>query len=266
MSKRPIFSPSLITALLLLANPATAGDVILIDDDLNVLPPGYVLLENSSTNATAAIQIGNIGSFTGLIFDGSWDVPANGQEFAVGAMAPMISTPADFQLDPADVDGIAGIRWMLDLEVTSATMTPPEQEIFAQLTIFQQQSDGTVLGFASRGTQIEPGTAITLDLVMIQSDFGQPGAHPDFSAVALPMSFGLQLGATYPRIINPSAFFIDGRMTADNWKVEIAGGAGIFNDGFETPPATLQASESTSTVDQDCNCPIPPTTQGNPLR
>jgi hypothetical protein len=266
MIRQHRLSPSLTAAFLLLANPAIAGDVTLIDDNLDVLPPGYVLFENASTNATAAIQIGNIGSFNGLIFDGSWDVPANGQEFAVGAMTPVISTPADFQLNPADVDGIAGIRWMLDLEVTSATMTPPEQGIFAQLTIFQQQPDGTVQGFADGGTLIEPGKAITLDLVMIESDFGLPNAHPDFSAVALPMSFGLQLGATYPRLINPNPFFVDGRMTADNWKVEIAGGAGIFNDGFETPPATVKAYESPSTVDQDCNCPIPPTMQGNQMR
>ncbi len=251
-------------AMLLLVNSARAGDIILIDDNLDILPPGYALAESASANATATIQIGEIGSSNGLIFDGSWDVPGNGQEFAVGAMFPVIATAADFQLDPADVDGIAGIRWMLDLEVISSTMLLPEQGIFVQLVVFQQQPDGSVLGFASSGNLIEPGLATTLDVALIESDFGLPDEHPDFSAVGRPMSFGLQLGATYPRKIVPDPFFVDGRMTADNWKVEIAGGAGIFNDGFESVSAALRFDEPTIAADENCLCPVPPFTQGYP--
>jgi hypothetical protein len=258
MSKVGSLKPSLIAAALTFAHAATAADLLLIDDTLDVLPAGYTLTESASTNATASMQIGNLGSSNGLIFDGSWDVPVNGQETAVGAMVPVIPTPADFQLDPADVDGIAGIRWMLDVQVSSSTMAPPEQGIFVQLTVFQLQPDGTVLGFADGGTLIDPGAPRTLDLIAIESDFGQPGARPDFSAVGLPMSFGLQMGATYPRTINPAAFFVDGRMTGDNWRVEIVGGAGIFNDSFESEPTVTRALEPTSEQDESCNCPIPP--------
>jgi len=258
MNKALILIPIIaVSVLLLLPNAATAGDLLLIDDNLDVLPSGYSLGESASSNATASIQIGPIGASNGLIFDGSWNVPANGQEFAVGAMAPVIPTVADFQLIPADVDGIAGVRWMLDLEVISTTMVPPQQGIFVQLAVFQQQPDGTVAAFTDSGNFIQAGEARTIDVIAIESDFGQPGARPDFSALARPMSFGLQLGASYPQTVNPNAFFVDGRMTADNWRVEIAGGAGFFADGFEADVVVTQSGEVLTADDADCNCPTP---------
>ena|GEM_PF-6829344 len=257
MSKATIPIAGMISIALLFATAATAGDVVLIDDNLDTLPAGYVLSTNASANATADIQIGAIGASNGLIFDGSWNVPANGQEFALGQMLPMIPTPADFQLVPADVDGIAGIRWTLDAEVISTTMTPPQQGIFAQLVVFQLQPDGTVLSYFDGGNFVQAGEARTIDVVAIESDFGQPGAQPDFSALALPISFGLVLGAAYPQTINPNAFFVDGRMTADNWRVEIAGGAGFFADGFESEVVVTQSGEVLTADDADCNCPIP---------
>jgi hypothetical protein len=256
MNKALILIP-IIAVSLLLAKAATAGDLLLIDDNLDVLPPGYDFFEGASSNATSSIQIGPIGASNGLIFDGSWNVPENGQESAVGAMVPVIPTVADFQLVPADVDGVAGIRWMLDVEVISSTMTPPQQGIFAQLVVFQEQADGTVLGFTDDGQFVQVGEAKTLDVVAIETDFGQPGAHPDFSALARPMSFGLQLGASYPRTVNPNAFFVDGRMTADNWRVEIAGGAGFFADGFESEVVVTQSGQVLTADDWDCNCPTP---------
>jgi len=255
MSKAMIPIASMISIALLSATAAIAGDVVLIDDNLDTLPAGYVLSTNASANATADIQIGAIGASNGLIFDGSWNVPANGQEFALGQMLPTIPTPADFQLVPADVDGIAGIRWTLDVEVISTTMTPPQQGIFAQLVVFQLQPDGSVLSFADQGNFIQAGEASTIDVVAIESDFGQPGAQPDFSALALPISFGLVLGAAYPQTINPNAFFVDGRMTADNWRVEIIGGAGFFEDGFEDDVVVTQSAAAVSNHAVDCLCP-----------
>ena len=257
MSKAHTLTSYLISTALLSATAATAGDLLLIDDNLNTLPTGYELLTSSSENATADIQIGDIGDSNGLIFDGSWNVPANGFEFAIGAMAPVIPTVADFQLVPAEVDGIAAIRWMLDLEVISDTMTPPLQGIFAQLVVFQLQPDNSVLGFADSGQFIQAGEAKTIDVITIETDFGQPGGpHPDFAALAMPMSFGLQINAGYPRETNPNAFFVDGRMTADNWKVEIAGGAGFFSDGFESDVAMIETAEPISTNAADCPCPV----------
>lgn len=257
MSKAHTLTSYLAPAALLLATAATAGDLLLIDDNLDTLPTGYFLITNSSENATADIQIGDIGGSNGLIFDGSWNVPASGFEFAIGAMVPMIPTVADFQLVPAQVDGIAAIRWMLDLEVISATMTPPQQGIFAHLLVFQLQPDGTVMGFIDGGNFIQTGEAKTIDVVAIETDFVQAdGLHPDFAALARPMSFGLQLSAGYPRKTVPDAFFVDGRMTADNWKVEIAGGAGFFSDGFESDVVVTQSAEPISTHAADCPCPV----------
>lgn len=236
MANFPLVYLGLLAFMLQLSMSAHAGDLTLISDNLDVLPPGYALVEQATENATADMQIGDIGGSNGLIFDGTWDVPAGGQESALGAMSPVIPTPADFQLDPADVDGIAGVRWTLDLAVISDTMVPPIQGIFAQLVVFQEQSDGTVLGFAddaTNGNFIEAGQSKALDVILVESDFGSPGNRPDFSSLGRPLSFGLQFGATYPRTINPDAFFVDGRMIGDNWVIEIIGGAGYLNDGFE---------------------------------
>lgn len=233
-----------LVAVLGRAQAGPVGTVVLIDDALETLPVGYTLSEFTSANATASMQIGDVGGSNGLIFDGTWNVPAGGQEFAVGSMAPVIATPGDFQLDPAAVDGVAAVRWMLDAAVISSTMVPPEQGIFAQLVVFQQQPDGSVLAFADAGNFIPAGGSETLDRVLVESEFGLPGQHPDFRAVGRPLSFGLQFGASYPRTTQPGAFFVDGRMTGDNWQVEILGGAGIFNDGFEAvePIVTVRSA------------------------
>lgn len=261
MAYSPLVYFFALASMLLVAPAVRAGDLLLIDDDLDVLPAGYTLVEQASANATAQMQIGDIGGSNGLIFDGSWDVPQNGQESAVGGLVPVIPTPADFQLDPADVDGIAGIRWTLDLEVISATMMPPIQGIFAQLVVYQEQSNGTVMAFAddaTNGNFIEAGQSKMLDVVLVESDFGSPGNRPDFRAIGRSMSFGLQFGAVYPRTINPDPFFVDGRMTGDNWTIEIIGGAGYLDDGFEGVAVPPQPDRQVSEGDENCLCPAAP--------
>ncbi len=241
--------------LLLTSSVALAGEVLIIDENLDVLPLGYQLQTSASTNATADFQIGNLGASNGLIFDGSWDVPANGSEFSVGAMVPILLTPADFQLDPGDIDGITSVHWTLDVEVISTTMTPPEQGIFVQLIVFQEQSNGGVLTFADSGNFVVTGQSASLDITLIESDFGLPGARPDFSATGRPISFALQIGATYPKTTNPDAFFVDGRMTGDNWTVAVTGGGEIFSDSFESGPVLSRSAEL---ADEDsCLCPAP---------
>ena len=242
--------------LLLTSSVALAGEVLIIDENLDVLPLGYQLQTSVSANATADFQIGNLGASNGLIFDGSWDVPANGSEFSVGAMVPILLTPADFQLDPGDIDGITSVHWTLDVEVISNTMTPPEQGIFVQLIVFQEQANGGVLTFADSGNFVVTGQSVSLDITLFESDFGLPGARPDFSATGRPLSFALQIGATYPKTINPDAFFVDGRMTGDNWTVAVTDGGGIFSDSFESEPVLSRSAEL---ADEDnCLCPAPP--------
>lgn len=265
MQKNAVQFTQVFIATLLLCGTAAANEVLVIDDNLDVLPEGYVLVTNSSANATATVQIGDIGGSNGLIFDGTWTVAPNTREFAVGGLAPSIPTPDDFQLDPADVDGIVSIRWMLDLEVISDTMVPPDQGLFAQLVVFQLQPDFTVSAFLDDGSFVQGGETRTLDVTAVATDFGPPGQHPDFSPEGLPISFALQLGAAYPRDLLPDAFFVDGRMTADNWKVEVTGGAGgVFKNGFEdgmgTPAPRFQEASSAA----ECNCTAPRAFLGQP--
>lgn len=254
-----------IFALLLFSSIASAQSVVVIDDDLDELPPGFSLVTDSSTNATSSLQFGPVGNSTGLVFDGSWDVPGGGREFAISAMTPVIPTVDDFQFNPTDVDGIRSIRWMLDLAVTSATMVPPEQGVFAQLVVFQHQADGTVMGFPDDGFFVQVGDTVTLDKVALETDFGLPGMHPDFSPGGRSMSFGLQIGAAYPRDLMPEAFFVDGRMTADNWKVEVLGGlGGVFKDGFEEGLVVRSASSRPVRQSHACNCTVPNLTLSQP--
>lgn len=236
---------------------AMAGEILVIDENLDALPPGYQLLTAASPNATAAVQIGDLGGSTGLIFDGSWDVPAGGTEFSVAALAPIVSTLDDLQLDPREIGGIASIQWTLDLEVISDTMIAPEQGIFAQLFIVQEQSDGTTAAFAEAGGNfVQVGQSIALDVTRTESDFGTPGLRPDFSPMGRRISFALQVGAQYPRDINPQAFFVDGRMTADNWTVTVKDAVGVFKNGFE--PAQNDGLLAELAEETDCLCPAPP--------
>lgn len=209
----------------------------------------------ASSNATAEFQIGNLGVSNGLIFDGTWDVPAYGSEYSVGILEPTLPTSADFQLDPADIGGIASVRWTLDVEVISSTMVPPDQGIFVQLYVFQEQSDGSVWNFEDNGHFVVAGQSLSLDITATESDFGVPGDRPDFSANGGPLSFGLVFGAAYPRTTTPNAFYVDGRMTGDNWTVAVTP-AGIFEDRFETQPVSSVLAEPTN--NKDCLCPAPP--------
>ena len=192
-----------------------------------------------------------------MIYDGSWDVPASGSEFSVAALAPILLTRDDFQFNPADVEGITSVHWTLDAEVISTTMVPPEQGIFIQLVIFQEQTNGSVRTFADTGNFIVTGQSVSLDIIATDLDFGAPGARPDFSAVGRPLSFALQIGATYPKTTQPDAFFVDGRLTADNWTVAVTDAGGVFRDGFESE---LLLSDLAELEDEDdCLCPsLPP--------
>lgn len=243
-----------VICLLLNSSLAMAGTMMVIDESLDSLPPGYQFATAASPNATAAISIGDIGGSNGVIFDGSWDVPASGTEFAVGSVSPIVQTLEDLQLDPREIGGIASIHWTLDTEVISTTMVAPEQGIFAQLFVIQEQSDGTLVGFGETGGNfVEVGESLSLDITLMESDFGSPGARPDFSPLGLRISFALQLGAQYPRDVQPDAFFVDGRMTAVNWTVSVTDSGGVFKDGFEPEPAGNLLDR-----DKNCNCAAPP--------
>src|SRR5690606_24926536 len=91
-----------------------------------------------------------------------------------------------------------------------------------------------VLRFVDSGNFVVTGQSVSLDNTLIESDFGLPGDRPDFSMTGRPLSFGLQFGAIYPRTTAPTAFFVDGRMTGDNWTVAVTEGGGIFADSFES--------------------------------
>jgi len=259
MYKAPSATTTAATLCLIVASStAMAGETLVIDEDLDTLPTGYQLLSGASANATADIQIGNIGGSNGLIFDGSWDVPANGEEFAVGALSPIVVTLDDLLLDPREIGGIVSVRWTLDAEVISDTMVAPEQGIFAQLFVLQEQADGFVVSFGETGGNfVQVGDSVALDVTLGEADFGAPGARPDFSPMGRRLSFALQLGAQYPRDTTPDAFFVDGRMTADNWTVTVTDGADVFKNGFEPAPAGTRAQHLAG--DEDCMCPtLPP--------
>ncbi|MDX2416084.1 MAG: hypothetical protein QNK19_01335 [Xanthomonadales bacterium] len=83
-----------------------------------------------------------------------------------------------------------------------------------------------------------------------------PGARPDFSAVGRPLSFALQFGATYPKTTQLIAFFVDGRLTADNWTVAVIDAGGIFRDSFES--GAVQSGLAKQAAEVDCLCPAPP--------
>lgn len=256
MYKLPAATITVATICLLFASPvALADEILIIDDNLDALPAGYQLQAYASTNATAEFQIGNLGTFNGLIFDGSWDVAANGSEYAVGVMVPVLQTPAVFQLDPADIGGITSVHWTLDAEVISGTMAAPEQGIFVQLVIFQELAAGGSRAFSDNGRFVETGQSVSIDITSAESDFGEPGDRPDFSANGRPVSFGLQIGATYPKTVTPDAFFVDGRLTGDNWTVAVTKD-GIFSDSFESEPVLPPLAERAHK--DNCLCPAPP--------
>lgn len=259
MYKLPTAAITVATLCLLFASPVTlAGEILVIDEKLDVLPPGYQLREHASSNATAEFQIGNLGVSNGLIFDGSWDVPANGTEHAAGDVTPILHSPADYQVDPRAIKGIASIRWTLDARVSSETMVP-EQGIFAQLIIFQEQADGKPAAFSDKGNFVEVGQSVSFDITVTESDFGTPGDRPDLSATGRPISFGLQFGATYPETTNPDKFYVEGRMTGNNWTVAITDGGSIFSDGFEPEAkSSVMAERVERAAKADCSCPAPP--------
>lgn len=247
---------------LLLSESASAEFLQVIVDDLDTPPPGFTLVTGASPNASASLQIDDVGGSNGLVFTGTWDVPANGQEFAVGALIPVTETTADFQFDPASTGGITGLRWALDLEVISTTMTPGVQGIFAQLVVYQQQPDDTVLAFTDGGNYITAGESTTIDVTAVDTDFGQPGANPDFSASGGPMSFGLQFGAVYPGVTVPEPFFVNGRMNADNWLLFVdtpdVEDGDLFKDGFEEPMMSEPpAAKTVLPPSIDCDCATP---------
>lgn len=257
MYKRPAATiTASILCLLLTSSVSMANEIMVIDEDLEVLPQGYQLSFQASANATAAIQIGNLGISNGLIFDGSWNVPASGFEFAVGALGPILLTPADFQIDPREIGGVLTVRFTLDAEVISSTMVPPEQGIFAQLFVLQLQENDTVLSFGDTGSFVEAGQSVAIDVSWGETDFGAPGSRPDFSPMGRPIAFALQLGAAYPRTTNPNAFFVDGRMTADNWTVAVTSATGVFRNGFEPVPGMSLSAEAPD--DANCPCPVLP--------
>src|SRR5699024_10415464 len=206
----------------------------------------------ATVNATADFQVGSLGASNGLIFDGTWDVPANGQESSAGLLAPILTTPADFQLDPADIGGISSVHWSLDAEAISSTMVPPDQGIFAQLYIYQEQADGSVQPFSDGDSFVVVGQSVSLDVTATESDFGLPGDRPNFSATGRPLSFGLVLGGNYPKTPKSVALYIDGRITGNNWTAAVTKG-GIFKDRFEAqvllPVLTAPAGN------KDCFCP-----------
>ena len=238
MSQFRIYVTGFTVILGLSLGVAEAAGVPVIDESFDALPQGYTLIEDSSENATASLQIGNVDGSNALIFDGTWSVPVNGQEYSLGALAPELLTVDDFQFDPVDTDGITSIQMKLDVEVTSNTMTPPQQGIFVQLSIYQLRPDGYVNFFSDNGSNgnfIQAGQSEALDLTFDLSHFPADsfGDRPDFGVNALPMSFGLVFGAAYPRNPPlPNPINLDGRMTGDNWVVEVTGN-GIFKDSLE---------------------------------
>ncbi len=228
-------------AILLAAGACFAGQTV-IDEPFDSVPADYELIEGASANATASLQIGNINNSSRLIFDGTWDVPANGSEVSQAAFAPIVAAAGDYQVDPAQVDGITSIRFKLDVAVTSDTMMPPDEGVFVNLAIYQMRPDGLTNVFINTGPSVNiipAGSTTTVDLLLNQADYpmDQFGEQANFGDDGLPLSFGLIIGARYTDDSSTGAFFLDGRLTADNWTVEITTGQTpglIFADGFQT--------------------------------
>ena len=242
-----------ILGLLLTSSAAMADDILVINESLNALPQGYELQSGSSANATVDFRIGNIGTSNGLILDGSWDVPPSGEEFAFGVAQPILQFPVDFQIDPRNIGGIASVHWTLDTEVISATMDPSIQGIFAQLLVYQEQTDGFIYSFSERvANYVLAGQSVSLDVTLFESDFipSVPGSSLDFSAAGRPILFALLLSAVYPRDTTPDAFFVDGRMTAKNWTVSVSNDFSFFKDGFE--PGSVMPGAAEWEVEVDC--------------
>lgn len=260
MRNASVLNAGILVAALLFSKSVVADEVLVLHFDFEGQLTGYQLVASSSANATADIDVGPVGNSNGLRFEGSWNVPANGQEFAVGGLAPVIPTVNDFQVYPDQVDGIVSLRFTVDLAVISNTMVAPEQGIFAQLLVYQLQEDGTIRAFLDTGVYIIVGESKSVDIVRVESDFGLPGDRPDFSPSGRPFTIAFQLGAQYPREIVPDPFFIDGIMTADNLKVFYTGGLGsILKDGFEQgadgPTEARRAPQPALVV--ECNCEAP---------
>lgn len=203
--------------------------------------PLYTLSTSATKNATAAIEIGPVGGSDGLIFDGSWNVAPQTQESAAGGFVPQ-----GFQLDPLTVEAIGAVVFQADVEVISDNMDPKIQGIFIELIIFQQREDGNSNAFRYF-EQVLAGESKRLDVVLGEDDFIPfSEGELDLGPYAPNLAFGLQIGAAYPRDLTDNQVVVSGRMTVDNWDLQLIG-MPLFEDNFELPPPQEPAA-SRSTV------------------
>lgn len=217
----------------LVAAPVAAQEfeIFTISEDFTVQPDGYVLTPLASANATASLQLDEVNSEARLVFRGTWDVPAGGSEDAYGFLDPEVTfDPSSYQLDPATSDDIAGVTFSIDAEVLNGNFDPGDG-IFLILRVAQRNPDGsnTLYGY---GTLIQSNTQEQIDVVLSAADFNAFGAPvPDFSRAGMPISFGLQLGATYRETTGNAPVAVSGTLTADNWELSVLG-MPLFADGF----------------------------------
>lgn len=202
--------------------------------------PLYTLNSSATENATAAIEIGPVGGSDGLIFDGSWNVAPQTQESAAGGFVPQ-----GFQLDPLTVEAIGAVAFQADVEVISDNMDPKIQGIFIELIIFQERPDGNSDAFRYFELVLA-GESKRLDVVLGEDDFVPfSEGQLDLGPYAPNLAFGLQVGAAYPRELSDDQVFVSGRMTIDNWDLQLIG-MPLFEDNFELPPPQEPAASERS--------------------
>lgn len=154
-------------------------------------------------------------------------------EFSSGLVVPAIPSPQDFQFDPSSVDGIVAVNYSVDA-VLNGFPEDNVDSLFVVLLIYQLNDQGGVEAFTQSQvrTTIDSETLMNVETQLRREDFLRgDGMMPDFSPDALPISFGLQLGALF----DPEDFVGDlqGHLRVDNWTVNVEFPDRVFDDRFE---------------------------------
>jgi len=213
--------------------PRGLNSAEVVNEDFENPFVGYSLSTFTSENATASIELGDVAGSQGLVYGGTWSIAPGEFEFSSGLLVPETPSPQDFQFDPSSVDGIVSVTYSVDA-ILNGFPDDDVGNLFVVLVIYQLNDQGGLEVFSQSQvrTTIDSETLINVETQLRREDFLRgDDMMPDFSPDALPMSFGLQLGALF----DAQEFVGDlqGHLRVDNWTVTVEFPDRVFEDRYE---------------------------------
>lgn len=225
---------ALLSAVLLAASGLCLADTIqVVDEDFDDSLTAFSLQPNATANATADIFLADVAGSQGVVYAGTWQIAPGTIESSSGVVVPQLPPNANFQLDPAEVDGVVSVTYTVDA-VLNGFPGDSIGNLFLVLVIYQINDQGQLEVFTQRGvtTLVENTTLqpITVDLAV--KDFGDAqGRPPDLGPDGGLLSFGIQLGALFDDSVFTGAG--QGHLSIDNWQVFVEVPDRIHQDRFE---------------------------------